>query len=171
MSYRMFRYIEIFYRKFGSSIFDNTSIFDNSLNLFQPNIIFSCFHAFFRPRRRSSDTYTTWNFGVLNLYRPVLYSRVIKTKHVYVCIYIFDTVYIFSSHLLIVQPMGLKVAILPVVTKDLPISPRFTPYVFLSRLRQTKPTTHHSTQLHSNSTSTTTQLRVYTEHQSSTRED
>ena len=35
--------------------------------------------------------------------------------------------YISSS-----QPMGLNVAILPVVTKDLPISPRFTPYEFLS---------------------------------------
>ena len=29
--------------------------------------------------------------------------------------------------------MGLNVAILPVVTKDLPISPRFTPNAFLSR--------------------------------------
>ena len=29
--------------------------------------------------------------------------------------------------------MGLKVAILPLVTKDLPISPRFTPDDFLSR--------------------------------------
>ena len=31
--------------------------------------------------------------------------------------------------------MGLNVAILPVVTKDLPISPRFTPYEFLSRCK------------------------------------
>ena len=29
--------------------------------------------------------------------------------------------------------MGLIITILPVVTKDLPISPRFTPYDFLSR--------------------------------------
>ena len=31
--------------------------------------------------------------------------------------------------------MGLNVAILPVVTKDLPISPRFTPYEFSSRCK------------------------------------
>ena len=38
--------------------------------------------------------------------------------------------FFFSFHL---KPMGLNVAILPVITKDLPSSPRFTPYEFLSR--------------------------------------
>ena len=33
--------------------------------------------------------------------------------------------FIYSSHF---RPMGRSVAILPVVTKDLPSSPRFTPY-------------------------------------------
>ena len=37
-----------------------------------------------------------------------------------------ESVLFFSSHL---QPVG-PVAILPVVTKDIPISPRFTPYDF-----------------------------------------
>ena len=35
--------------------------------------------------------------------------------------------FFFSSHL---EPMDLIITILPVVTKDLPISPRFTPYNF-----------------------------------------
>ena len=33
------------------------------------------------------------------------------------------------------KPMGLNAAILPVVHKDLPNSPRFTPYEFLSRCK------------------------------------
>ena len=37
-----------------------------------------------------------------------------------------------SSHF---EPMGLNVAILSVVTKDLAISPRFTPYDFSSRCK------------------------------------
>ena len=37
--------------------------------------------------------------------------------------------------------MDLTIAILPVVTKDLPSSPRFTPYVFLSRCKFSTLTT------------------------------
>ena len=37
--------------------------------------------------------------------------------------------------------MDLIITILPVVTKDLPISPRFTPYVFLSRCKFSTLTT------------------------------
>ena len=37
--------------------------------------------------------------------------------------------------------MDLIITILPVVTKDLPISPRFTPYDFLSRCKFSTPTT------------------------------
>ena len=37
--------------------------------------------------------------------------------------------------------MDLIITILPVVTKDLPISPRFTPYVFLSRCKFSNLTT------------------------------
>ena len=37
--------------------------------------------------------------------------------------------------------MDLIITILPVVTKDLPISPRFTPYHFLSRCKFSTPTT------------------------------
>ena len=37
--------------------------------------------------------------------------------------------------------MDLIITILPVVTKDLPISPRFTPYIFLSRCKFTTLTT------------------------------
>ena len=44
----------------------------------------------------------------------------------------------FSSHL---QPIGLNVAILPVVAKGLPISPRFTSYVFLPRCKCSTLTT------------------------------
>ena len=43
-----------------------------------------------------------------------------------------------SSHL---KPMDLIITILPVVTKDLPISPRFTPYNFLSRCKFSTLTT------------------------------
>ena len=43
-----------------------------------------------------------------------------------------------KSHL---QPMDLIITILPVVTKDLPISPRFTPYDFLSRYKFSNLTT------------------------------
>ena len=43
-----------------------------------------------------------------------------------------------SSHL---QPMVLIITFLPVVTKDLPISPRFTPYNFLSRCKFSTLTT------------------------------
>ena len=39
----------------------------------------------------------------------------------------FSLVFFLSSHL---KPMDLIITILPVVTKDLPISPRFTPYDF-----------------------------------------
>ena len=39
--------------------------------------------------------------------------------------------------------MDLIITILPVVTKDLPISPRFTPYDFLSRCKFSTLTTHH----------------------------
>ena len=39
------------------------------------------------------------------------------------------------------RPMDLISTILPVVTKDLPISPRFTPYVFLSRCKSSNLTT------------------------------
>ena len=45
--------------------------------------------------------------------------------------------FFFSSHL---QPMDLIITILPVVTKDLPISPRFMPYNFLSRCKFTLTT-------------------------------
>ena len=38
-------------------------------------------------------------------------------------------------------PMDLIITILPVVTKDLPISPRFTPYDFLSRCKVSTLTT------------------------------
>ena len=38
--------------------------------------------------------------------------------------------------------MDLIITILPVVTKDLPISPRFTAYVFLSRCKFSTLTTH-----------------------------
>ena len=37
--------------------------------------------------------------------------------------------------------MDLIITILPVVTKDLPISPRFTPYIFLSRCKFSTLTT------------------------------
>ena len=37
--------------------------------------------------------------------------------------------------------MDLIVTILPVVTEDLPISPRFTPYIFLSRCKFSTLTT------------------------------
>ena len=37
--------------------------------------------------------------------------------------------------------MDLVITILPVVTKDLPISPRFTPYIFLSRCKFSTLTT------------------------------
>ena len=37
--------------------------------------------------------------------------------------------------------MDLIITILPVVTKDFPISPRFTPYVFLSRCKFSNRTT------------------------------
>ena len=48
----------------------------------------------------------------------------------------------FSSLLLShLQPMDLIITILPVVTKDLPISPRFTPYNFLSRCKSSNFTT------------------------------
>ena len=41
--------------------------------------------------------------------------------------------------------MGLIITILPVVTKDLPISPRFTPYnFFLSRCKFSNLTTRQS---------------------------
>ena len=41
-----------------------------------------------------------------------------------------------ASHLwMSLRPMDLILTILPVVTKDLPISPRFTPYDFLSRCK------------------------------------
>ena len=40
--------------------------------------------------------------------------------------------FFFKSHL---WPMDLIVTILPVVTTDLPISLRFTPYIFLSRCK------------------------------------
>ena len=46
--------------------------------------------------------------------------------------------FFLSSHLL---PMDLTTTILPVVTKDLPISPRFTPYNFLSRCKFSTLTT------------------------------
>ena len=46
-----------------------------------------------------------------------------ETAYIFLFIYLF----ILSSHL---QPMDLIITILPVVTKDLPISPRFTPYIF-----------------------------------------
>ena len=39
------------------------------------------------------------------------------------------------------EPMDLIITILPVVTKDLPISPRFTPYDFLSRCKFSTLTT------------------------------
>ena len=39
------------------------------------------------------------------------------------------------------RPMDLMITILPVVTKDLPISPRFTPYNFLSRCKFSTLTT------------------------------
>ena len=38
--------------------------------------------------------------------------------------------------------MGLTITVLPVVPKDLPISPRFTPYNFLSRCKFSTVTTH-----------------------------
>ena len=38
--------------------------------------------------------------------------------------------------------MDLIITILPVATKDLPISPRFTPYDFLSRCKSSNLTTH-----------------------------
>ena len=37
--------------------------------------------------------------------------------------------------------MDLVITILPVVTKDLPVSPRFTPYIFLSRCKFSTLTT------------------------------
>ena len=40
--------------------------------------------------------------------------------------------------------MGLNITILPVVTKNLPISPRFTPREFLSRCKFNTLTTRHS---------------------------
>ena len=46
--------------------------------------------------------------------------------------------FFLSSHL---QPMDLIITILPVVPKDLPISPRFTPYNFLSRCKFSTLTT------------------------------
>ena len=48
------------------------------------------------------------------------WRRSIYTVYIYIYIYI---------------SMGPNVVILPVVTKDLPISPRFTPYEFLSRCK------------------------------------
>ena len=49
--------------------------------------------------------------------------------------------FFFSLISLIVYPMDLIITILPVDTKDLPISPRFTPYDFLSRCRFSTLTT------------------------------
>ena len=46
--------------------------------------------------------------------------------------------FFFKSHL---WPMDLIITILPVVTKDLPISPRFTPYNFSSRCKFSTLTT------------------------------
>ena len=50
----------------------------------------------------------------------------------------FFFLFFLSSHL---QPMDLIITILPVVTKDLPISLRFTPYNFLSRCKFSTLTT------------------------------
>ena len=46
--------------------------------------------------------------------------------------------FFFKSHL---QRMDLIITILPVVTKDIPISPRFKPYDFLSRCKFSTLTT------------------------------
>ena len=50
-----------------------------------------------------------------------------RLKHTF-----FMYLFLFESHL---SPMYLIIAIQPVVTKDLPISPLFTPYDFLSRCK------------------------------------
>ena len=42
---------------------------------------------------------------------------------------------IYFSYFYTVAPMGADVAVLPFVTEDLPISPRFTPYECLSRCK------------------------------------
>ena len=50
----------------------------------------------------------------------------------------FSFFFFSPSHL---EPMNLIVTILPVVTKDLPISPRFTPYYLVSRCKFSTLTT------------------------------
>ena len=68
---------------------------------------------------KSKNIMSVWFLGVI---------------YIYIYIYIY-----FSFHLLIVEPMDLIISILAVViitvtiTKDLPISPRFSPYNFSSR--------------------------------------
>ena len=49
--------------------------------------------------------------------------------------------FVFVFVLSLLQPMDLVITILPVVTKDLPISHRFTPYDFLSRCKYSNLTT------------------------------
>ena len=51
-------------------------------------------------------------------------------------------VFSFSFFLFHFKTMGLNVVILPVVTKDLPSFPRFTPNEFLSRCKFSSLTTH-----------------------------
>ena len=81
---------------------------------------------------RVPDLYT----GVVNIFLP-RGLKSLQLKYILEARYFFFF-FFFSSHL---QPMDLIITILPVVTKDLPISPRFTPYDFLSRCKFTTLTT------------------------------
>ena len=49
--------------------------------------------------------------------------------------------FLFFVFFHLTYPMGLNVAILPVITKNIPISPRFTPYEFLWRCKFSTLTT------------------------------
>ena len=74
---------------------------------------------------------------VMTINRYILSTPPIRSTTCYHFFFSFSF-FLFSSHL---YPMDLIITIPPVVTKDLPISPRFTPYDFLSRCKFSTLTT------------------------------
>ena len=65
-----------------------------------------------------------------------------RSRHVCVCVRVYEFVCLFFLFFFIsLIADGLIITILPVVTKDLSISPRFTPYNFLSRCKFSTLTT------------------------------